>query len=106
MRSPTRRELEILRYLAVGMTFGETTSDFKTYPVEAKGVEVTSVQRATIAQLLAHGWICPNRDGYVVERNPDNTVRVPDEHFVLTRLGRDVAEVKAFVRAFAEDHRR
>jgi hypothetical protein len=82
-RAPTHRELEVLRYLAVGMHIGMATGK-NTHPVLAKGVEVIRIQTRTINALCRAGWIAQT-----------------DDTLTLTSAGRDVAECKTFVRAFA-----
>lgn len=81
-RTPTKRELEILRYLNAGMHVGPETPPRRNRAIVARGVAVISVQHGTIEQLLAAGWL--------------------DTELKLTKAGRDVADCKAFVRAFAE----
>lgn len=79
-RTPTARELEVLRYLGVGMHIG--TASGHTRLVLAKGVAVIRIQQRTIAALRDAGWI-----------NGD---------LMLTAAGRAVIDCKTFVRAFAE----
>jgi hypothetical protein len=79
---PTPRELEVLRYLGVGMHIDAPEKGHLTYFVRAKGVTVIRIQRRTIAQLREAGWI--------------------DENLMLTAAGRAVADCKTFVRAFAD----
>lgn len=81
-RAPTRREMEVLRYLACGMTIGPPAHLFAHRPVLAKDVVVINLQHATVARLRSAGWL--------------------DDEYRITTAGRDVAEVKAFVRAFSE----
>lgn len=85
-RAPSHRELELLRYLAVGMRFdAPPLGRPQLVPLVAKGVTVTTVQVSTVKELLRQGWIAEAAGGVL-----------------LTARGRDVAECKAFVRAFAE----
>jgi hypothetical protein len=85
-RAPTHRELEVLRYLAAGnMRIAHTMVPGALHPVLCKGVAVINLRARTVDALLQAGWIMSAMDGYS-----------------LTCAGRDVAEVKTFVRAFAE----
>lgn len=82
-RIPTARQLEVLKYLSVGMHLDrQKLPNSYTLPVICKGVEVIRVQIRTVLALRAAGWI--------------------DENLMLTAGGRAVAECKTFVRAFAE----
>lgn len=85
-RAPTSRELEVLRYLAAGnMRIGPTAPKSVLHPVLCRGVAVINITTRTVDALLQAGWVMSGIDG-----------------FSLTAHGRDVAECKTFVRAFAE----
>lgn len=85
-RAPTDRELEVLRYLAAGnVRIAPAAPTSGMHPVLCRGVAVINIRARTVDALLQAGWIASGMDG-----------------FKLTSTGRDVAEVKAFVRAFTE----
>jgi hypothetical protein len=79
---PTPRELEVLRYLGVGMHIHAPIGRL-TYNVAARdGTAVLRIQRRTIAALREAGWL--------------------DGNLMLTAAGRAVADCKTFVRAYAD----
>lgn len=80
---PTLRELEVLRYLGVGMHIAAPIDGHLTYAVRTReGRTVIRIQRRTIAQLREAGWI--------------------DQNLMLTAAGRAIADCKTFVRAYAD----
>jgi hypothetical protein len=85
-RTPTVRELEVLRYLAAGMYIQLAPTKQRLHPVIAKNVTVISIQPATLTALYVAGWVDAKFAGKAT----------------ITHAGRDVAECKTFVRAFAE----
>jgi len=84
-RAPTRRELEILRYLACDMRIEMSVAGVN--PLICKDVTVDTVRRMTVDVLYLAGWI---------ELLPGTMT------YTITPLGRDVADVKAFVRGFSQ----
>lgn len=85
MRRPSRRELEILRWINAGAELYEVgTTQYRVGGIAAVGPN-DLVQRRVIENMRAAGWLA-----------------FTPRHAFLTLRGRDVAELSATVRAFAE----
>lgn len=84
--SPTARQLRILRFIGGGAQLLIVNKEATRYRITVNDIPIDHVRIATIQAMTTNGWLQLNRER---------------ARFELTSVGRDLVDVKAFVRALS-----